>query len=130
MNTAKNKITATDYKIYKQLLHKPSDDKVLYASIGLPVKTAREIRLSRNYLDYKRRIKEKRKYESLLAKTKLSFVETPRQKQDRGISDRLDQQAEKTSRFVGWMGLAIILLLTSLVILGIVKTISSLTVCR
>lgn len=123
-------ISADEYKIYKGLLRKPEDDLALNAALGLPKRTARDIRLSRNYRDYKKRIKSKKKHDSLVAKTKFDYIETPPKNVDRELSDRLDREAERTSRIVGWAGVLVAVLFILVCIWGIVKAISGLMACR
>lgn len=128
MEKTSNKITAEDYHIYKQLLKKPSDDKMLTASLGLSARTAREIRLSKNYREYKTKLKQKKKIESITKQFK--YIETPQSKANRVRSEELDREAERTTRMVGWIGILLIVALIVLGIWGAVKSIQGVMICR
>ncbi len=128
MEKTSNKISAEDYCIYKQLLRKPSDDKMLTASLGLSARTAREIRLSKNYRDYKTRLKQKKKLESITKQFK--YIETPRRKADRARSEELDREAEKSARLVGWIGILLIVALIAFGVWGAAKSVQGLIICR
>lgn len=128
MEKTSNKITAEDYGIYKQLLKKPSDDKLLTASLGLSARTAREIRLSKNYRDYRARLKQKKKLESITKQFK--FIETPRRKADRARSEELDREAEKSARLVGWIGVLLIVALIAFGVWGAIESVQGLIICR
>lgn len=123
-------ISADEYKIYKGLLRKPEDDLALNASLGLPKRTARDIRLSRNYRDYKKRIKSQKKHDGLVAKTKFDYIKTPPKNVDRELSNQLDREAENTSRMIGWAGVLVVVFFILVCIWGIAKAISGLMVCR
>lgn len=128
MEKTSNKITAEDYRVYKQLLKKPSDDKMLNGSLGLSARTAREIRLSKNYRDYKAKLKQKKKIESITKQFK--YIETPRSKSNRARSEELDREAEHSARLVGWIGILLIIALIVLGIWGAIKSIQGVMVCR